>query len=131
MAQSNLGRYHVYRGEAEEALPHLRRWLECLVRMRHKGTLPSAFEAIAEASMLLGEPERALRLLGAASALRDEIGAEPRATARGRTDTNLSRLEDQLGSDRFQAGWSEGLEMTLDEALSEAAPDLLSDVGAR
>jgi tetratricopeptide (TPR) repeat protein len=120
MAQSNLGRYYVYRGQAGEALPHLQEWLECLVRMRHKGTLPSAFEAIAEAAMLLGDPERAVRLLSAARALRDEIGAVHRATAKERTDENVARLESELAESEFRAAWTDGERMTIDEALAVA-----------
>jgi predicted ATPase len=122
MAHANLGRYHVYRGEPGEALPHLQDWLEQLVRLGQRGTLPSAFEAIAEAAMLLGDPERAVQLLAAAAALRGEIGAPPRATARERTEENLRRLEAELGENDFRAAWSQGAKMPLDEAVAAARP---------
>jgi predicted ATPase len=120
MANANLGRYYLYRGSAAEALAPLQEWLEGLVRLRHKGTLASALEAIGEAAMLLGEPDRAVRLLSAGSALRGEIGAAPRDTAKQRTAHNLSRLEAELGAEEFQEAWSDGEKMSFDDAVAAA-----------
>ncbi len=121
MANANLGRYYLYRGDAAEALPCLQQWLDGLVQLRHKGSLASALEAIGEASMLLGDPQRAVRLMAAARALRGEIGAPQRDTARERTARNLSRLEAELGGEEFRAAWSQGEQLGFDEAVEAAA----------
>jgi hypothetical protein len=120
MAHANIGRYRLYRQEGEAALPHLEEWLDQLEQLSQKGTLPSAFEAIAEASDLLGDPERATRLFAAASALRREIAAPARATAKERLDMNVGRLQAQLGESEFRAAWTEGECLTLEDALSAA-----------
>jgi tetratricopeptide (TPR) repeat protein len=120
MAHANLGRYYLYRGAAEDALPHLQEWLDRIARLHHKGTLASALEAIGEAAMLLGNPDDAARLLGAAGALRDSIGTEPRQTVRERIAHNLTRLRNELGEEQFRRAWAQGENLGVDEAVEAA-----------
>jgi predicted ATPase len=120
MAQANLGRYYLYRGDAAPAMEPLQDWLESVVRLRHKGTLASVLEAIGEASILMGDPRRAVRLMAAASAQRGEIGAAQRQTAKERTARSLSRLQAELGNADFQAAWADGERLSFDEAVEAA-----------
>jgi predicted ATPase len=120
LARANLGRYHIGRGEAESALPHLNASLQALVRIRHKGGLVYLLDALAEASLLLGEAEHAVRLLAAAETVRDAIGAPAFPAARERNRRNLEAAKANLDDDRFHEAWIAGAAMSLDEAAAEA-----------
>jgi len=120
MAHANLGRYYLYRGSPEEALPHLEEWLDRIASLHHKGTLASALEAVGEAAMLLGNPIGAAQLHGAASALRESIGAAPRETVRERIGRNLARLRTELGEEEFRRACAEGEGLGFDEAVEAA-----------
>jgi hypothetical protein len=120
MAHANLGRYNVYRGEPALALPHLYEALYGILRLGQKGVLGASFESIGEAALLLGDLERAVRLLAAATVLRETIGAPPRGTTGDRTAESLGQLEARLGPDRFQLAWSDGAAMTIDQAVAYA-----------
>lgn len=120
VAQANLGRYNIYRGDAERALPHLHASLETVARMRHKGGVVYMLDAIAEGSLLLGDPERAVRLLAAAQTMREAIGAPAFPAARDRNRRNLDRLKAHLDEDRFRKEWADGAALSLEEAAAEA-----------
>jgi hypothetical protein len=67
-----------------------------------------------------GEPERAARLLGAAQGLLDALGAAMRpidCTLRERTDA-AARAD--LPASTFEAAWSEGRAMALEQAVAYA-----------
>ena len=70
--------------------------------------------------MSLGDPERAVRLLSAASRLREAIGVAPRETAKERTAANMKRLRSELSDEDFRAAWERGQEMSLQEATKVA-----------
>jgi predicted ATPase len=120
VAQANLGRYYIGRGDAERALPHLHASLEALVGMRHKGGVVYLLDALAEGSLLLGEAAHAVRLLAAAETIRDAIGAPAFPAARERNRRNLETAKALLDDDRFHEAWIDGAAMSLGEAAAEA-----------
>jgi hypothetical protein len=126
VAQANLGRYHIYRGDAEHALPHLHASLDTIAGMRHKGGVVYLLDAIAEGLLLLGDVERAVRLLAAAETMREAIGAPAVPAARERNRRNLDRLKADLDEDRFREAWADGAAMSLDKAATEARPSALA-----
>ena len=119
MAQANLGRYHVWRGEPAPGLPHLSESLELLVPLRHKVGTAYVLDVGAEAAALLGAPERSVRLFAAAEAIREAIGAPLVASLRERNASTLEKLKDQLGDEAFRNAWSQGAAMSLDQAVAE------------
>jgi RNA polymerase sigma-70 factor (ECF subfamily) len=111
------------------------RLIECLTLSRELGEkriAAYAFEAVADHATTWGDPNRAVRLLGAASAIRLAIGApltpnesKQRAVANGQTRSRLSRA-------RFDSEWKAGARMSFEAALeygleSLAAVDLEED----
>jgi predicted ATPase len=120
VAQANLGRYHVFRGDAERALPDLHASLETVARMGHKGGIVYMLDAIAEGSLLLQDLKRAVRLLAAAQTIRAAIGAPALPALRDRNRRNLDRLKAELDQDRFDKAWADGAQMSVDEAVAEA-----------
>src|ERR671915_214507 len=119
MAEANLARYHVYRGEPAPGLPHLSESLELVLPLRHKAGTAFVFDIGAEAAALLGAFERSVHLFAAADAIREAIGAPLVASLRERNAWNLEKLKDRLGGEAFRSAWSHGAAMRLDQAVAE------------
>ena len=79
-------------------------------------------------------PERAVRLAGAADALRASLGAAAHPAERDHLRTWLSAASSALGAAAFGAAWDAGLRLSLDgafdEALAAAGPEDDSDAQA-
>jgi hypothetical protein len=69
---------------------------------------------------LQGEAERALRLVGAASALRESIGQPLSSVEGAKLERMLEPARQQLGETGQAAAWSAGRAMSLEEAVSSA-----------
>jgi ATP/maltotriose-dependent transcriptional regulator MalT len=131
MALTNLGRAHLTLGEVDQARTMLR---EALALMRAAHFRGSPFHVIAVEALAAAEagerPRRAVRLLGAAEALRTRHWAS--GEARPERDEGLrGALRGRLGPVAFAAAWEEGLAMTVDRvvdyALSDAAADRIAE----
>jgi predicted ATPase len=120
MAQANLGRFHVLRGEAGSGLPDLLQALDLSAEMQHKAAIASILEAVVEAAQALGANEQAARLLAAAKTLREAIGAPPAPGQAKRNELNEAALVESLGPEGFERISAEGGALTLDDALAEA-----------
>jgi len=66
------------------------------------------------------KPARATRLLGAAAAVREAIAFALPPADRAEHDADAAALRDALGEDAFEAAWSAGRAMSLDEAIADA-----------
>jgi predicted ATPase len=120
MAAANLGRYHVFRGAAEAGLPALLGALEPMAQMRHKGAVAAILESVAEAALALKDPERGVRLLAAAAALREAIAAPAFPAASMRNERTSTTAREALGAEEFDRAWSEGAPMPLDKIVADA-----------
>ena len=120
MAQANLGRFHVLRGEAGNGLPDLLQALDLSAEMQHKAAIASILEAVAEAARLLGANEQAARLLGATKALRLAIHVPPSPGQAKRNELNETALAASLGEEPFERLSAEGGALALDDVLAEA-----------
>ncbi len=67
-----------------------------------------------------GQPDRAVRLVGAAEHLRQTIGAPALDVERQRLEEWLTGARRQLGDQRFASAHSAGREMTLEQACADA-----------
>jgi predicted ATPase/DNA-binding XRE family transcriptional regulator len=67
-----------------------------------------------------GRPERAVRLWGAAEALRTAIGARPAFAVRVVHQRLMAAAREQLGEECFAAAWAEGQAMTMEQAIEMA-----------
>jgi predicted ATPase len=119
---AELGFVAELRGDAETALAlHL----EGLTAARDTGdprALALALEGLAGASALAGQPLRAARLLGAASATRASVDAPLPAAERGDVDRITTALRAALGEAGFEAGFEQGY--YADETLTVAGAPL-------
>src|SRR5207249_245636 len=66
------------------------------------------------------EPERAVRLWGAAEHLRATLGCRSAPAARATYERLLAQARAQLGEGAFAAAWAAGEALSLEQAISEA-----------
>ena len=77
-------------------------------------------EGLAGSALVAGQPQRAVRLLGAAAALREACHSSPLPDYRLEIDRNVTLLRTQLAPAVFDAAWAEGRAMTLEQAIAYA-----------
>ena len=92
-----------------------------------KHTVNGALDGFASLAVAESQPGRAITLAGAAAALRDAINYSLPPPEQARMDRILDPAHQKLGEDAYQAAWSEGQKMSVDEAvtyaLQEAGPE--------
>jgi hypothetical protein len=69
---------------------------------------------------LVSKPERAARLLGAAAALREVLGAPVPAREREDHDRAVAALRTALGETAFAEDWTAGEALPVEKAVAEA-----------
>jgi len=74
----------------------------------------------AEVACAIGQPERAVRLLGAEQVLREEVGYQIFPTVRADYEQAVAAARAQLGEEAFAAAWAAGRALTLEQALAYA-----------
>src|SRR5437667_70162 len=79
-----------------------------------------ALEAAAELAAASGEPERAVRWMGCADAVRERIGSPRSPAEREEQEALMSRLRAALGMDRAKATGEQGAAAGLDATVREA-----------
>jgi hypothetical protein len=67
-----------------------------------------------------GKEEQAARLLGAAEALAEVVGAAQSGAARTGLDEQIAALRRALGEEAFGSAWATGRAMTLEQAAAYA-----------
>lgn len=77
-------------------------------------------EKLAQIAFAQGYPQQAVCLYGATSALRQSIGSVVDPADQPEYKRSIDALKAQLGNAAFQQAWTEGREMTLDQAISSA-----------
>jgi predicted ATPase/class 3 adenylate cyclase len=97
--------------------------LESLALLRDVGARPDiaiASESLAVVAYRRADPIRAVRLLSAATRLRDTIGTQAAPADRAGLERVLAAVRVQVGSGKFDAAWAEGRAMTLEQAIAYA-----------
>jgi hypothetical protein len=82
-----------------------------------KWHLAYTLEGIGYLEILLENPARALRLLSAASHLRQSIGSPLPSTGQAEFDRNLHAARSRLSAAEQEKGWAEGQSLTLEEVV--------------
>jgi tetratricopeptide (TPR) repeat protein len=85
-----------------------------------RGFLAGGLEGLAFTAAAGSHSERAARLLGAATALRESMGAPQRAWWREHTKLQVKAAQATLGEERWAAAFEAGKAMTLEQAIAEA-----------
>jgi len=117
----NLGYVRLQMGQVEEARAH---FSESLVSSRELG-VETAFgipgiAGIGAVAAAEGDSIRSAHLLGAAEALTNSAGRPRDPVDQVEFDRAAGLARAQLGDEAFATAWTEGMRMTLDEAISLA-----------
>jgi len=107
-------------GYPEHAGDALRESLLLAAQVGENNLIGECLEGLAAVAWCSREPVRATRLLGAANALRERIGAPLQRSQRPDYDKLLIALRTQLAEDAFERSWGDGRELTLRDAIAEA-----------
>jgi predicted ATPase/class 3 adenylate cyclase/Tfp pilus assembly protein PilF len=125
VAQSliNLANLARERGEYATARAMYQESLTILTELDNRLDLAEALEGVAALAAVQTEPARAVRLGGAAAALRERIHAPLDPIGQARLDSSLAPARQAQGADGGAAAWAEGRAMTLEQAVAYALSD--------
>jgi len=96
---------------------------ESLLLRRELGSLFALAQSLEDLTVLAGrqrETERAIRLLGAAEAFCDTLGARPPVAIAAEYERTVTEGRAALGEAVFAATWAEGRTMSLEQAIQYA-----------
>jgi non-specific serine/threonine protein kinase len=110
-------------GNLDEARAPRREALALLRELDDWHDIGAQLESFGEAAAAAGDAERALRLAGAAAALRAADGRPPTAPEQARLDRWLERVAAGVSSDVRASAWAEGQGMTREDAVAYALAD--------
>jgi DNA-binding CsgD family transcriptional regulator len=82
--------------------------------------LPGIVECLARLAVGDGNHQYAARLFGAADAIRQQIGGVRFAVYQAGYDAAVESLRDALGEGAFEAAWTEGAALSIEEAIGYA-----------
>jgi len=119
-ALNNLGNVARDQGDYGEARDLYSESLSIYQVLGDKWALAYLFEDVGCLAALQGEARRALLLVGAASALREDIGSPLTPTEASSLETALEPARQVLGEEGQQAARAEGQAMTFEEAVEYA-----------
>jgi hypothetical protein len=113
-----LGDAVLNQGDQDAARTLYEEALEDLKGLHDKWWIAWCLEGMASVDQ--NEPGRAARLFGAATALREAIGAPRPPAFRSYHERNLTAVRGWLGKEAFKKAWAEGQEMTPEQAVEYA-----------
>lgn len=89
--------------------------------LEHKRGIARLLESIACSEAAQGRPERALRMAGAAAALRQSIGAPMTPTEQGKLESSVELTQQALSMAAGRMAWLEGWAMPVEKVLEEVS----------
>jgi predicted ATPase/DNA-binding CsgD family transcriptional regulator len=119
-ALASLGTSALGGGRSDRARTAYRQVLEMATDLDDRWHLVRAVAGFGGLAAMRGESEGAARLLGAAAAQTETIGAPLRPAAQALFDRLAAAARASLGEAAFAAAWEAGRALTLDEAVAEA-----------
>jgi non-specific serine/threonine protein kinase len=122
-----LGNALLRRGDLDQAQARFAESLTICRDVGHRRRLAYALEGLAGVSAARGAMDRALRIAGAATALRERIGAPLWPAGLAALEQRLAPAWQRLGPARASECWAAGRALSLDDVVAEA---LREDVAA-
>jgi hypothetical protein len=110
----------IYADEAEKAAALGHEAFALTIEADHRPHIPAAIAAAAAVSMAEGHPERAARLLGASHAVFEAHGFTARPSDKPDINRVTSVVKEALSPAAFEAAWSEGHAMSMEDAIDYA-----------
>jgi DNA-binding NarL/FixJ family response regulator len=116
----NLGKLFLSRNDFDRATAATREGLSLAAELGDRELIATGLERAATLAAAHDQRKRALRLLAAASALRERIGVPLAAAERAVTERALGASWTDRASPELQAAWDEGGRLTIEEAVASA-----------
>jgi|SRR5579859_468847 len=116
----SLGDVTRAQGETAASAQLYTRGLKMVVAHGARPDVAKYLEAFAKLALLAAQPGRATRLLGAAQALREQIGTPVPPVERAEHDQAVAETRAQLDPTAFSTAWDEGLGLSWDQAAAYA-----------
>ena len=116
----NLTFIALHEGDAERARDLGRQGLRLARTMNNRLELAKALAALAGAIGELGQAQRAARLLGASESALERFGAFHQLNDKPEIDAIITAVHARLDDAAFLAAWTEGRELTLEQAVAQA-----------
>lgn len=104
-------------GRFEEALDYLHESYEIHCNLGERPQIPDVLNRLASVLATAGKADPATRLLAAAAALSDELGAGKRAFVAERNEVTLEKIRDRIDKATFDVAWEAGHVLHPDEAV--------------
>jgi hypothetical protein len=117
MIQSELAHIEREQGQYQQAIPMYRETIMEWQRLGHRAAIAHQLECFAFIAKAQEQVERALRMLGAAEALREKINIAMTPPERAEYEREVADLKSNVGKEEFEALWSEGRSMTIEQAI--------------
>ncbi len=114
-----LGRVRRTLGQVSAASEVLREGLELFRALGHKLGIANALEELGALSAVQGDEMQAATLLGAAHALREEIGAPLPPVDRAAYDSNLASCRARLSETVFAEAWAGAVARPFQEVVDQ------------
>ena len=114
---ADLGYVYCEQKKYDAAHESYREALEIFARLGHKRGMARAMEGSACLAVAHGEPQRALKLAGAAQHLRRLVSVRLPPTEQSKLDQNLSLAWQALGETEGKRAWGEGSAMSIESAI--------------
>jgi DNA-binding CsgD family transcriptional regulator len=113
-------RVNVACGESRSAEEDLHAALAAAAKSGAFSPLPEAFECMAALACAADSHREAVRLLGAAAALRQRMGAVRLTVFDTDHETTVGTLRNAIGDNVFDTAWAEGAALSTEEAIAYA-----------
>jgi len=123
ISRLKLGIMARIQGDYDRASGLLREALTLIQESGNQMIIASCLVAIGEVAGGKGQPERAVRLYGAAERLREVVGVAIEPTDRADYDRNVDSARDMLGEKAFEVARADGRAMTQEQAVEYALSD--------
>jgi predicted ATPase/class 3 adenylate cyclase len=120
MIKSDLAHILRYEGKFTEAVSAYRETIKDWQRLGHRAAIAHQFECMAFMAKSMEQPEKALRLFGAAEMLRQAIGIDMTAQERKEYEKEVNGIKANMDEKDFASLWAEGRSMTMDKAIELA-----------
>jgi predicted ATPase/class 3 adenylate cyclase len=125
MIKSDLAHILRYEGKYPEAISAYRETIKEWQRMGHRAAIAHQLESLAFIAKALGQPDRALRLFGAAEAMRQKIEIDMTTQEREEYEKEVADLKENIDENEFTSLWAEGRSMSMEEAIELALGDFV------
>lgn len=123
MLRSEIAHMERLEGQYEQARHIYRETIREWQRLGHRAAVAHQLECLATLDKLREQSERAVRLLGAAQALRERINIPMTAVEKLEYDREVADLRAGMDAKAFSGLWAEGRALSMEQAIELALQD--------